>query len=287
MATDFETYRFIDRKTELSAAEFNRRFQSIHLRLNSLEVKGATWDGLVNEGITVALERIDDALTPAFAKVQAYQQAGFLLANSGTSLDLTANAFRTFIIADLVQRELFTPSRFLAVTRDSTERDYAIALLIGWNSVTGELQTQILTQFGGVGPFDDWVISGLPGSVPAQFTLMEKARADAKAAREATGHALRSLRQTCKYRAHAQYALVQAEKARRGAEAAATAAELFIPASYQLISEKNAANGYAGLNSSSQVTADAVPPADTANGNGISTTQFARRVAQRMAIALI
>lgn len=81
--TDFDAeYRFVDGKTFLNAVELNRRFLSLHQRLNGAEARGEGYDGLIAQGIGAALKRINDGVAPLLAALLAQ------VAEAETALDL-------------------------------------------------------------------------------------------------------------------------------------------------------------------------------------------------------
>lgn len=83
LQTDFDAeYAFVDGKTKLNGFELNRRFLSLHQRLNDVEVKGEGYDGLIAQGIGAALQRINDGVSPLLVTLLAQIDA------AETALDL-------------------------------------------------------------------------------------------------------------------------------------------------------------------------------------------------------
>jgi hypothetical protein len=67
MSLKFDSYRFTDGKTPLSAATFNPRLQDIDTRLAALEALKVSWQAAVQALTDFGLTRLDAVLGPTFA----------------------------------------------------------------------------------------------------------------------------------------------------------------------------------------------------------------------------
>lgn len=134
-------------------------------------------DALVDATDTVqgvALDRINEVLTPAIESVFRMAELGFLVAHSESEGTLGNGNILTLIIEDDDERELFTPSPFVALTRVANATDYGIAKKNSYDPETGELVCQVLSYAGSPGPHDDWVIGALAGSTIAQQLMLDQ-----------------------------------------------------------------------------------------------------------------
>ncbi|MCZ4274218.1 hypothetical protein, partial [Maritalea porphyrae] len=125
---------------------------------------------------TVALERINNVLTPAIEHIQTVQDKGFLLAHSPSNVALLDGETLVFQIESEAERSLFTPSPFLSITREANATDIGIARRIGWDAISGDLTVQIEAAFGDGIAHDDWVISATAGVAEAQRSMLDEVR---------------------------------------------------------------------------------------------------------------
>ena len=150
-------------------------------------------DALVDATDTVqgvALDRINEVLTPAIESVFRMAELGFLVAHSESEGTLGNGNILTLIIEDDDERELFTPSPFVALTRVANATDYGIAKKNSYDPETGELVCQVLSYAGSPGPHDDWVIGALAGSTIAQQLMLDQTIAAQEAIEEASEDAV-------------------------------------------------------------------------------------------------
>lgn len=168
-------------RTAFDLAFVQRMLREIENRIKPLEVDAARVEQAVQDVRNIALERINDVLTPAISNILDLEQRGFLRANSATPVTLVAGEIRALEVVE-ADRAIFSPSAFVALTRTSTLDDYAICRNAGWDSATGTLVLELITVQGGPGPFSDWEISALAGPTIAQITLLAESVAAAEAA---------------------------------------------------------------------------------------------------------
>ncbi|GAB9153146.1 hypothetical protein BDS110ZK17_24630 [Bradyrhizobium diazoefficiens] len=163
--------------------------QVLDQRLRSLEPFSPSWEQAVNDLRLVGLSRLNDAILPAYQRIQLLSTLGFLFAGSSSEVTLTQDMTATFVIDDETEKSLFTPTPFLALTRSSTIDDYAIAQLISYEQATGTLMVKVKSITGSPGPFTDWQIGACAASTiaaMAYFTQIDAARNAANVAKAAT-----------------------------------------------------------------------------------------------------
>ncbi|WP_223478752.1 hypothetical protein [Oricola indica] len=151
--------------------------RAIDVRLQPLERQKSDLDVLADQLEGVVLARVNDVLTPGIQSILTIQQRGFLIANSETQNTLGVDGVLTFVVGDADQRANFTPSPFVAVTREATPDDYAIARTVSYDNATGEFVCQIVTVAGDPGPHADWVIGGMSGATLATIAHFEATKA--------------------------------------------------------------------------------------------------------------
>lgn len=168
-------------RTVFDLAFVQRMLREIENRIKPLEIEADRVEEAAQAVRNVALERINEVLTPAIANILDIEQRGFLRAFSVTPITLVATEIRVLEVIE-EDRVNFSPSAFVALTRTSTVDDYAICRNHSWDSATGTLTLEILTAEGDPGPFADWEISALAGPTIAQITMLAEATAAAAAA---------------------------------------------------------------------------------------------------------
>ena len=207
------------------AALLQRVLRSIEARLTPLEEQRDVQDEAIKAVRALGLARINDVLQPALADIAAIQARGFLIARSSTPVALRTGDVAVFTIDDEQERSLFSPSPWIALTREATPDDFGIARLVDYDSATGELTVAIERASGAEGPHGDWVLGALAGSTIAAEAQYAAAEGFAAAAGEdaAAAAAQAGLAQTARSgsetaRTGAQTALSLAQTARAAAE---------------------------------------------------------------------
>lgn len=171
---------FKDREP-LVKAKLDRAFEYIMAKFRTLDSHVPDWIKAVDELRQVGLQRIDEAIRPAYQRVMNLAKFGFLLASSETRLTLAVGDRRVFAIDDEAQRSLFTPTAFVTVTRTANATDWAIARVERYDADNGLLTVVIEAAHVSSGAHDDWQITASAGSVSAAIALL----ADTRAARDA------------------------------------------------------------------------------------------------------
>ena len=147
-----------------------------------MRTQRADYEGAIRRFEELALARINEVLLPALEQITAAATLGFLLARSSTEGSLIADERIQFVVDEGPQRELFTPTPFVAVQRCSTTDDFAVGYVEAYDRASGYLLVKILTAYGSPGPFDDWVISAAPGVSEATRSYWERALVAAQGA---------------------------------------------------------------------------------------------------------
>jgi len=164
----------IDGQERFDLAFLRRLLQAIDVRLKPLQEQQASVEQTLVGLQGITLDRINDILTPAIEDVFTLTERGFLIAASSTEASLAVGNILEFEVSDDVERRLFTPSPFTALTRSSTADDYAVARSIAYDSVSGIYRCQVEAVVGAAGPHSDWVIGALAGSTVAQYALLSE-----------------------------------------------------------------------------------------------------------------
>ena len=161
---------------------WRRAMAAIEGRLRELEDQRADYEEAIRRFEELALARINEVLLPALEQITAAATLGFLLARSSTEGSLIADERIQFVVEEGPQRDLFTPTPFVAVQRSSTTDDFAVGYVEAYDRASGYLLVKILTAYGSPGPFDDWVISAAPGVSEATRSYWERALVAAQGA---------------------------------------------------------------------------------------------------------
>ncbi|PWE52245.1 hypothetical protein DEM27_31860 [Metarhizobium album] len=198
----------------------SRLLQILENRFKPLELASRSSEQVAEDLRTFVLARVNDILLPAIQKVFTLTERGFLVARSSSLRTLGAGNILTFVLDDPVERELFTPAPFTALTRETTPDDYGIARTIAYDRDHGEYLCEVLSFEGSAGPHGDWVIGALAGSTAAGLAVLHQSAAARDAAVAAAGAAVpAAATATTK-------AAVAATKADEAAASAQTAAQI-------------------------------------------------------------
>lgn len=191
---------------------------AVELRLAAGDEKDTAVDEVIAQVQNLALQRINEILLPAAQRIQALTSLGFLIANSATRISLGLGP-RTFIVTDGDQRDLFTPSPFVAVQAAGDLSVRGVGQLLLWDKSNGTLALNMLAADGSTDFRTDWVLSASAGVTEAVRQDMGKAVAAAAAAR-----ADRLLSDADAVATAADRVAVAADRVKAAASAAAAAA---------------------------------------------------------------
>jgi hypothetical protein len=223
-----------DEDEDFTADRLNSAMEVIDSRLRALEPFSPSWQQAVNDLRDVGLSRLNDAILPAYQRIQLLSTLGFLFASTSGEVTLTQDMTATFVIDDETEASLFTPTPFLALTRSSTIDDWAIAQLVSYESSTGTLMVKVKVITGNAGPHSDWQIGALAGSTAAAmayWTQIDAARNAANTAKTATAA---DRVQTGLDRVQTGADVTAANIAKEQAQAAASGAGTWDPTNYAL-----------------------------------------------------
>lgn len=214
-------------------ALIERVLDAIDLALRPIESRAADYDLAIAALRQVALDRINDVLTPAILSVQKVQAKGYLVARSSSSATIALNDVVTLTVDDPDERALFSPSPYVFLARETNVTDHAIGRRIDWSPL-GELTVEIIATWGNPGPHADWIISAGAGLAAAQKAMSDQSAADAAQAAAAAVEADASRQAALDHADDAGDAAAAASAFASNAAAAAAAAATFDPALYVL-----------------------------------------------------
>jgi hypothetical protein len=148
----FEDLRVRDQQ-ELDRDFFNRRFRLIAETFGQLGQEVASVTGDTDRLVALGLTRVNEVLGPLLSKVQAVSENGFLVATSATSLTIVNGLQSTLAITDPAQRDLFSPTPYVLLTRqaEGTQDDYAVLCVEDFNRTNGGLAFEVVLVNGGIG----------------------------------------------------------------------------------------------------------------------------------------
>ena len=174
MSSRFEQAYRVDGGTKLTATLWNRIFRELDTRLVSIEEKKASFEEAERQLLQIGLNRINEALLPAAERIFRVAELGFLVASSDEEATFVEGQEASLTIREGDQRELFTPTEFVAISRRSTPEDWVIARTLGYSRESGVLLVRAEVVKGSGGPHDDWDVSATPGAAQAVVDLFEQ-----------------------------------------------------------------------------------------------------------------
>lgn len=148
------------RTTKLGQAELNRRMKILADAIETLRLFAPDWQEQVEALRAVALERINQALLPAYDAILGLAQLGALFSASSSSAISVGTGSRLFTIAES-QRIIFAPAANLAITLDDDPTIVLYGRLAGYDRDNGTLDVNI-DQAIGAGTHAGWTISASP-----------------------------------------------------------------------------------------------------------------------------
>jgi hypothetical protein len=171
---------YATRDTEFDGTYWNKFVSELQARFAALDSIKISWDTIVQEGLSVAIDRINEVLGPAAERIQNIAALGFLSVSSSTSRTIGAG-INNFMIDAGDARDLFVPTPWVAITREADPLDYAIGQVTFFDRASGSMDIQVVYIEGDAGPHNDWTISAVAGQALAQATIL----GDTFAARDA------------------------------------------------------------------------------------------------------
>ena len=180
-----------DRNRDWSKQLWDGLIEAIEARLAPLEenlgIQREVADAIIARGLTVieqelapivsqADQILNNADTSVQAKIDRFEDkitGGMLLAFSSSPTPIAVDQMIDLVI-DVADREFFTPSPYLALSRTSTVANWAIGRVVAFNRTSGALRLQLEQVYGPGGPFHDWCITSLPGAALMQKYYYEQ-----------------------------------------------------------------------------------------------------------------
>lgn len=225
MSSRFERAYRVSGTTTFDAAFWNRVMRDLDTRMVGIEERKADFEEAERTLLELGLKRINETLLPAAEKIFRVMELGFLVASSDEEATFVEGETASLTIREGDQRELFTPSPFIALTRRSTTADYAIARTLAYDSESGVLLFSVETVVGNGGPHDDWDVAAPAGSVQAMIAALDETKALQQTVADDKAETLSARNAAQTARNQAVSAKDDAQAARTGAENAQSAAE--------------------------------------------------------------
>ncbi len=224
----------------------------INARLGTLEAGLPALNEALASVVAVGLERINQALLPAFNQITQIQELGFNSAPIAPATNVVFTLGGQVILISQTQAEFFVPAPWVVLVREANATDYCIAQVNSYNSTSGALNLTITSQSGNSGTYSDVIVEGCPGGALAAIS----ARGDILSAQITIAANLATI--------NAALAIVEADTTYIEGIAAAgpvTSVNGITGAvtGVEVTTHKNAPSGYAGLGSTSQVAAAQLP----------------------------
>ncbi len=155
MARNLRQY-LVDENTPVSPEWVRRVFGDIDARIDALEQIKADWQAAVDVLTAQALQRIDEALLPAFEEVQALTSVGAFFTATSASDVAVGTGLKTFIVDE--PRKNFVPAEYVVVSSAGAPDIGMAGRLVSYDPETGELVVNVELA-SGTGSRNDWRIS--------------------------------------------------------------------------------------------------------------------------------
>jgi hypothetical protein len=145
---------------DLSTDQLNKRARTLHTRLSDLEGVKVDWEAQVQQLVGIGLQRIDDALLPAYTAILGLAQLGALFSAESTSSVGIGTGDKLFVISE-DNRLLFAPASYVSVFVSSDPTKVMYGRSKSYDRDTGEFVVTVDT-VSGSGTFANWTISASP-----------------------------------------------------------------------------------------------------------------------------
>lgn len=160
-------------------------FRDLDLRLSSVEATSGTFEATRDRLLREGLLRINEILLPAFAQVQDYTSIGIGVCPIAEDSEVAfAVGATTLTMAEGTALNLFSPSPFVALTRNATASDWCIARVVDFNRTIRSLALDVISVTGSAGPWSDVSVGFLAGNTIAGQQAMVEAQAARDLARD-------------------------------------------------------------------------------------------------------
>jgi hypothetical protein len=171
MADDFVRQFSAASLNVLTPAAWDLLIRTLDVRLKSVEEKRASFEEAAAQLAQIGLDRINQALLPAFQEVLAIAHLGAIFtATSGTTLQVTTGTKQLTIPED--QRDRFAPAAYVALRAVGHTGIAMTGEVSAYDRPTGTL-TVAAEQVIGTGEFNEWVVSPVPAPDFGSYTQSE------------------------------------------------------------------------------------------------------------------
>ncbi|THK38648.1 hypothetical protein EHS39_09075 [Ensifer sp. MPMI2T] len=144
------------RTTKLTQEELNRRQKIIADAIEALREFAPSWEAEVDALRSVGLDRINNALLPAYQQIIEIANLGALLSTTSESSVTIGNGTKTFVVPE-TKRLNFAPTPYLIAYANGDFDLAMIGTVSSYSSETGELVISV-ESFTGAGTFASWNI---------------------------------------------------------------------------------------------------------------------------------
>jgi hypothetical protein len=141
---------------KLGADELNRRAKALADAIEALRAFAPDWEREVNSLRELGLQRIDEALLPAFEQITALTYLGLMLSATSTSSVEIGEGVKAFVIPE-EKRRSFAPTPYLIAYADGDFSKSVVGKLSSYDHDTGELVVEV-DDARGEGTFASWTI---------------------------------------------------------------------------------------------------------------------------------
>jgi hypothetical protein len=183
MFSRFDRQYRVTADTVITPEWWNRIFREIDARLVGLEEQRATLGEYEEQLVGIALQRINEALLPAYEQIARLANLGALFAAQSETEATIGTGVRVFTVAPS-QRETFAPVPFLVAAAGGDFGQSMVGRLSSYDVATGVL-TMVADAAYGSGTYSDWTI----GPVASTDDISELRAATEAAAAAATAAA--------------------------------------------------------------------------------------------------
>jgi hypothetical protein len=151
----------------INAETWDRFIRTINVRLKGVEEKKADFEAAEQLLIGLGLQRINEALLPAFQTITGLSHLGAIFSTtSSTTLEIGVGS-KELTIAE-ADRDRFAPSAYLAIRATGEGVRVMTGYLVEYQRETGTLKIDV-DQFRGEGSHNDWTISAAAAPDFASF----------------------------------------------------------------------------------------------------------------------
>lgn len=172
----FETHYRLRENDSAVPETFNSRFKDFDDRLNDHDVLRDEILSLRDTVLFQAAQRIDDFIIPALERVREIQSGGFLVTDIAENTAVSFVEGEVSIAVNQSMKDIFRPTAFVALVRQDTADDWAVARALDYNEETGVIDLDILAVSGNAGPHEDVIVSATGGGAAGQIAFLLETR---------------------------------------------------------------------------------------------------------------